>query len=166
MPFEVMLRATHPGAPVERINPFTGKLASVVPLEMTDAELAALLDVIRRHDGTADNGIRLADASLSWTNFDREGAHVGLRGNPASFTRVLFELAHAGGLAIASCAAAPIATTSAAALARLRTCDELSDEPAVVVADARALADHLAADLRDANEWMSRALAERDGSDD
>jgi hypothetical protein len=129
-----------PAPPSSVATPFTGSHAAVVPLELTDAELAAALDVIRVHRGTADDGIVLPDASLSWAHFDREGALVGLRGNPASWALVLFELAEAGGLAILSCSNSAIATTSAAALARVRACDELADGRAVVVADPRALA--------------------------
>jgi hypothetical protein len=165
MPFEVMLRGTHEGPPVERRDPFTGKPAIVVPLEMNDAELAAVLAVIRRYEGTPQDGIRLADASLSWVDFDREGALVGLRGDPASWARVLFDLANAGNLAILSVATAAPAATSATTLARIHACGELneaSDEPAVVVADAPALANHLAADIREAAAFTARALDERD----
>jgi hypothetical protein len=54
MPFEVMLRGTNAGAPVERRSPFRGRPTLVIPLEMSDVERVERVELrvqIYQHDG-------------------------------------------------------------------------------------------------------------------
>lgn len=130
MGYELSLRGTRRGAPREVRNPFTGRMVTHVPLEMSEAELRAVRDVLARRgavlDARGSGFLELRNARFAFTSLDAEGDLVKVNGERTVCCELLLEIATAGELAIVP-DDGPVIVTTPDALARAKDLEEELD---------------------------------------
>ncbi len=165
MGFDVHLIPTRAGAPREVVNPFTREHVMTRPMEMSDDERARVLEAVARHGGRLDargSGVVSIEGKAT-VDMTALGMAV-VRGDLEAACRLLFDVAHAGGLVAAS-DAGPSLVTSAETYARVNALcaedpalrDVLGDELEVVTSAAE-MATHLRASFDQAVAYSRHAM--------